>query len=258
MPVEFELVDGVATVTLNRPEKLNAIDPEMRQQLRAVWQRIGSDQQIRACVVTGAGDRAFCVGSDLVATAGTPPAAATDMIADQGPGHLLAGMDHDIPMIAAVNGLAIGGGFEIALGCDIRLAAKNAEFGFSEVRVGSIPGAGGTQRLPRAIGQSTAMYMLLTGDRIDARRAYESGLVSEVLPREQLLARAQAIASRIAQNAPLSVRAVKQLVRAGMDAPAAVGMSLERFAFGLIRDTEDRREGRAAFVEKRPPQFTGR
>jgi E-phenylitaconyl-CoA hydratase len=167
-------------------------------------------------------------------------------------------MDHDVPMIAAVNGLAIGGGFEIALGCDIRIAAETAEFGLTEARVGSIPGAGGTQRLPRAMGQSTAMYMLLTGDRIDAQRAYETGLVSEVLPHEQLLGRAQEIAARIAQNAPLSVRAIKQLVRAGLDAPAGVGMSLERFAFGLIRDTEDRREGRAAFAEKRPPQFTGR
>jgi E-phenylitaconyl-CoA hydratase len=258
MPIAYELTEGVATVTIDRPQKLNAIDPPMRAQLRDTWRRIGDDPAVRACVVTGAGDRAFCVGSDLVATAGPQPAAATDVIGGQGAGHLLDGIDHDVPMIAAVNGLAVGGGFEIALACDIRIAAENASFGLSEVRVGSIPGAGGTQKLPRVIGHSDAMYMLLTGERIDAARALRVGLISEVLPVTELAARAQEIAALIAANAPLSVRAIKRLARAGMDAPLSVGMALERLAFGLIRDTDDRREGRAAFAAKRPAQFTGR
>jgi E-phenylitaconyl-CoA hydratase len=254
--VDVDLHEGVATVTLDRPEKLNAIDLPMRRELQELWISLNADPAIRACVITGAGERAFCVGSDLVATGGAPPAAAPDVLGLEGPGELLAGLTGDVPLIAAVNGLAIGGGFEIALACDIRIAAEAAEFGLSEVRVGSIPGAGGTQRLPRVIGQSRAMQMLLTGERIDAAEALRCGLVSEVVP--DVLARSQELAARIAANAPLSVRAVKRLVRAGMDAPLSVGLSLERFAFGLIRDTDDRREGRAAFAAKRAPEFSGR
>jgi E-phenylitaconyl-CoA hydratase len=256
--VDYAIADGVATVTLDRPEKLNAIDVSMRRALQAAWHDIGANPEIRACVITGAGERAFCVGSDLVATQGAPPAAAPDVLGFDGPGELLAGLTGDVPLIAAVNGLAIGGGFEIALACDIRFASEQAEFGLSEVRVGSMPGAGGTQRLPRAIGQSRAMQMLLTGDRIDAAEALRCGLVSEVLPAGDLLARAQEVAARIAANAPLSVRAVKRLVRHGLDAPLGVGLAFERFAFGLIRDTDDRREGRAAFAEKRLPEYQGR
>jgi E-phenylitaconyl-CoA hydratase len=257
MPVELSVDQHVALVTLNRPEKLNSIDPTMRAQLAAVWRRLDEDEDIRVAVITGSGDRAFCAGSDLAATTAAAPFAA-EFFGRRSNGHLLYGVPADIPLIAAVNGLAVGGGFEIALACDIRLAVDTAEFGLTEVRVGSMPGAGGTQRLLRAVGESLGMQMLLTGDRINAQRALQAGLVSEVLPPADLLDRALAVAARIAANAPLSVRAVKQVVRLGRDAPLTVGLDLERLAFGAIRGTEDRREGRQAFVEKRPAEFRGR
>ena len=229
MPVELSVSNHVAVVTLNRPEKLNSIDPAMRAELTDVWRRLSDDEDIRAAVITGAGQRAFSTGSDLGATT-AQAAFAPEFFGRQGNGHLLDGMPVDLPLIAAINGLAVGGGFEIALACDIRLAAANAEFGLTEVRVGSMPGAGGTQRLTRAVGESLAMQMLLTGERIDAARALQAGLVSEVLPNEELLERAVAVANLIAANAPLSVRAVKQVVRLGRDAPLSVGMDLERLA----------------------------
>ena len=147
---------------------------------------------------------------------------------------------------------------ELALACDIRIASENAQFALSEVRIGSIPGAGGTQRLPRAIGASNAMLMLLTGDRFDAQEALRIGLVSKVVPQSELLDQARAIAQRIAQNAPLSVRAIKRLVYQGLDMPLPAAMDAERYVFGLLRDTEDRIEGRKAFQEKRVPNYKGR
>jgi E-phenylitaconyl-CoA hydratase len=255
--VDLDIVGGVATVTLNRVEKHNAIDPDMRAHLGEIWRRLRDDHTVRACVITGAGSRAFCVGSDLSAQTAEESFAATHY-AHNTTGHLLEGMDFEFPVIAAVNGYAIGGGMEIALACDIRVASLNAEFGLSEVRVGSIPGAGGTQRLPRTIGTSLAMQMLLTGDRIDAQRAYTSGLVSEIVPLDQLMHRATSIAHRIASNAPLSVRAVKRLASQGLDMPLEGALEMERVAFGLIRGTADRAEGRTAFREKREPNYEGR
>jgi E-phenylitaconyl-CoA hydratase len=258
MGVDIEVTDGVALITLNRPAKLNAIDPDMRAQLQDAWHRVATDEAIAVAVVTGAGERAFCVGSDLKATIQADGSFAGEHLARSGSNHLVDGLRCDTPVIAAVNGIALGGGLEIALACDIRLASTYAEFGLSEVRVGSMPGAGGTQRLVRSVGESLAMQMLLTGDRIDAPTALRSGLVSEVLDGPDLLPRALAIAERIARNAPLSVRAVKRVVRLGADAPLSVGLELERLAFGAVRATDDRREGRTAFAEKRSPKYTGR
>ena len=172
--------------------------------------------------------------------------------------HLLTGMEMDKPIIGAINGYAMGGGMELALACDVRIASENAQFALSEVRIGSIPGAGGTQYLPRLIGRSDAMLMLLTGDRVDAQEALRIGLVSKVVPAAQLLETALAIATRIAQNAPLSVRAVKRLVREGSALPLDRALALESYVFGLLRDTEDRIEGRRAFQEKRAPVYRGR
>ncbi|WP_291408726.1 enoyl-CoA hydratase/isomerase family protein [Actinophytocola sp.] len=245
-------------ITLNRPAKLNSIDPVMRKELKQVWASVSTDPDIRVCVLTGAGTRSFCTGSDLTATPKPDRAFAADLFGANGTDHLLAGLTTEVPLIAAVNGYAIGGGLEIALACDIRLASENAQFGLSEVRVGSIPGAGGTQRLPRIVGRSLAMQMMLTGDRIGADHALRAGLVSEVLPSNELLPRATAIAERIADNAPLSVRAIKRLVQLGLDAPLGTALQLEHAAFGLIRDTADRAEGRAAFTEGRPARYTGR
>jgi E-phenylitaconyl-CoA hydratase len=258
MPLDIVVEDYVATLTLNRPEAMNSIDPEMRAQLQAAWKRIKEDDGIRVAIVTGAGEKAFCTGSDLKKTMPPKESFAELTFGRAHSDHLLEGLDTDKPLVCAVNGYAMGGGMEIALACDIRVASSNAVFALSEVRLGSIPGAGGTQRLPRVVGSSNAMLMLLTGDRIDADEALRIGLVSKVVPGEDLLSAARAIALRIAQNAPLSVRAIKRLVYDGMDMPLSTGLDNERYVFGLLRDTEDRIEGRRAFQEKRPPAYKGR
>jgi E-phenylitaconyl-CoA hydratase len=169
-----------------------------------------------------------------------------------------AGMEIDKPMICAVNGYALAGGMELALACDIRIASENAQFGQSEVCIGSIPAAGGTQRLPRMIGMSDAMLMMLTGNRIDAEEALRIGLVSRLVPASELMNVAREIATRIADNAPLAVRAVKRLVKDGMDMPLLTAIQAEQFALGLLCDSEDRIEGRRAFQEKRKPNYQGR
>jgi len=258
MALDIVVKDHVATLTLNRPEAMNSIDPEMREQLHAAWKRIKEDDDIRVVILTGAGEKAFCTGSDLKKTMPPKESFAELTFGRAYSDHLLAGLDTDKPLICAVNGYAMGGGMELALACDIRVASDNAVFALSEVRIGSIPGAGGTQRLPRAIGSSNAMLMLLTGDRVDAAEAMRIGLVSKVVSREQLLPAAQEIARRIAQNAPLSVRSIKRLVVSGADMPLPAALDNERYVFGLLRDTEDRIEGRRAFHEKRSPVYQGR
>jgi E-phenylitaconyl-CoA hydratase len=259
MTVLYEVQDGVATVTLNRPEAMNAIDPETRAALRDAWRRAAEDDTVRCLLFTGAGDKAFCTGSDLKKT--MPPKesfAELSFGGATGLASMTAGMELDKPIVCAINGYAFGGGMELALACDIRIASRTAQFALTEVRLGSIPGAGGTQRLPRLIGQSDAMLMLLTGDRMDAAEALRTGLVSRVVEPAELLPAALAIARRIAQNAPLSIRAVKRLVRQGMDMPLDKAIQTEHYVFGLLRDTEDRIEGRKAFQEKRPPVYRGR
>ena len=258
MTVLYEVQDGVATVTLNRPEAMNAIDPETRAALRDTWRRAAEDDRVRCVLFTGAGEKAFCTGSDLKKTMPPKESFAELSFGAAGLGNMTAGMELDKPIVCAVNGYAFGGGMELALACDIRIASRTAQFALTEVRLGSIPGAGGTQRLPRLIGQSDAMLLLLTGDRMDAAEALRTGLVSRVVEPAELLPAALAIASRIAQNAPLSIRAVKRLVRQGMDMPLDKAIQTEHYVFGLLRDTEDRIEGRMAFQEKRPPVYRGR
>lgn len=256
--VEVTVENGVATVTLNRPEAMNAVDPDMRQLLHRVWARVASDDAIRVAIITGAGERAFCTGSDLKRTMPSDDAFARTLFGQEQTGAINAGLTMDKPLIAAVNGYAMGGGMELALACDIRICADNAQFALSEVKVGSLPGSGGTQRLPRTVPMSDAMLMLLTGDRVDAPEAYRLGLVSKVVPLDRLMEAAQEIARKIADNAPLSVRAIKRLVRLGMDMPLAHAVDVERYAFGLLYGSEDRIEGRKAFAEKRKPKYKGR
>jgi len=258
LSIEFSVAQQVATIRLNRPEAMNAIDPETRAELHGIWRRIRDDADIRVAILTGTGERAFCTGVDLKKS--MPPAESFAQLtfgSDHGDS-LVAGLDTDKPLLCAINGVAYGGGLELALACDIRIAADTARFALPEVRIGSIPGAGGTQRLPRAIAQSDAMLMLLTGEAIDAAEALRIGLVSKVLSPAALMDEAQRIAARIAANAPLSVRAIKRLVRSGRDLPLAAAIDAERLAWGVLRDTEDRIEGRKAFAEKRPPAFKGR
>ncbi len=249
---------GVAVATLNRPDAMNAFDPELRAELQGFWTRIDEDDDIHVVILTGAGDRAFCAGADLKKTMPPPTSQASAAFGPGSTDHLLAGLSTDKPLIAAINGFAIGGGLEIALATDIRIAAEHAKFGLTEAKIGSIPGAGGTQMLPRVVGRSMAMQMMLTGELIDAEAALACGLVSEVMPLAQLMHRAREIAAAIAANAPLSVRAIKRLVNRSADLSLETGMELERFVWGLLRDSEDRIEGRKAFQEKRPPRYQGR
>jgi E-phenylitaconyl-CoA hydratase len=258
MSLLYEVRKNVAVITFNRPDAMNSIDSETGAELRGAWSRAAEDESVLCVVLTGTGEKAFCTGSDLKKTMPPKESPAELTFGQVRSGHLLAGMDMDKPIICAVNGYAIGGGMELALACDVRVASQNAQFALSEVRIGSIPGAGGTQNLPRVMSRSDAMLMLLTGDRMDAQEALRTGLVSKVVPHDELLDVALAIASRIAQNAPLSVRAVKRLVRDGSTLPLSQGLAMESYVFGLLRDTEDRIEGRHAFQQKRAPSYRGR
>ncbi|MFV0676934.1 enoyl-CoA hydratase/isomerase family protein [Variovorax sp. tm] len=258
MAVTLEVHDFVAIVTLNRPEAMNAIDPESAAQLHEAWSEISTRKDVRVGILTGAGERAFCTGADLKKT--MPPAESFAEL-HFGPRAGLppvSTLQTPKPMIAAVNGFALGGGLEMAMLCDIRIAASTAVFGLPEVCIGSIPAGGGTQRIVRAVGQSDAMLMLLTGERIDAQEALRIGLVSRVVPPAELLVTAQSIARRIASNAPLAVAAAKRLAQVGRELPLAAGLELEQQSFGNLRDSEDRIEGRRAFAEKRAPSFQGR
>ncbi len=255
MGVLFSKEGHVAYVTLNRPEALNALDPESWQELHQIWRGIREDREIRVTVLTGAGDRAFCTGSDLKKTLSPQESLASTYFDEE---NLLAPMEMWKPIVCAINGYAIGGGLEMALACDIRIASTQASFGLSEVKVGSLPGLGGTQRLVRAIPRAIAMKMLLTGDRIDAQEAYRIGLISDMVEPDALMDKAKEIAAKIAGNAPLSVKAAKQAVVVGSDLPVKQGSTLENLLWGLLRDTEDRIEGRRAFAEKRAPEYKGK
>jgi E-phenylitaconyl-CoA hydratase len=256
MTLRFEVEDHVATVTIARPEAMNSIDPETGEALHAAWREISERGDVRVAVITGEGPKAFCTGADLKKTMpGSETFAELHFGRHQ---RSLADLQTDKPLIAAINGYALGGGLELALMCDIRIAASHATFGLPEVCIGSIPGLGGTQRLGRAVGASDAMLMLLAGERIDAQEALRIGLVSRVVPPADLAAAARQIALKIASNAPLAVVAAKRLLTQGRELPLAAGLMLEQQAFGILRNTEDRVEGRTAFAQKRKPVFKGR
>ncbi|MBE2278215.1 MAG: enoyl-CoA hydratase/isomerase family protein [Rhodobacteraceae bacterium] len=261
MTVHLELRDHVAIVRLDRPEALNAIDPETRVELREIFARIGADDDVRVVILTGTGEKAFCTGSDLKKT--MPPA---ESFAQQAFGNastrqatqsITLVLRIPQPVICAINGIAVAGGLELAMACDIRIAVDHATFGLSEVKIGSIPGGGGTQRLPRLVGLTNAMPLLLGGGRIDAAEALRIGLVSDIVPAAELMPKALALAEQIAANAPLAVRAVKALVHQGGNLPLDEGLEMERMTFGILRDTQDRIEGRRAFTEKRKPVYRG-
>ncbi len=259
-PLDLRVIDRVAVMTLNRPDAMNSFDPEMFTAFKQAWHRIATDDAILVTIISAAGDKAFSTGSDLKKTMPPP-----ESFAELAYGHsgadimdMFAGVDASKPLIAAVNGYAVAGGLELALFCDIRIASPTARFGLSEVKIGSIPGAGGTQRLPRAVGLSDAMLMLMTGDAIDAQEALRIGLVSKVVERSELMNAAMAIAGRIKANAPLAVRAAKRLAYEGLEMPLANGLKMERYVWGTLRDTQDRIEGRRAFAEKRPPKYRGK
>ena len=267
MAISFALADGVATVTLDRPEKLNALDAAHLRELRRLLASASAHPDVRAVVLTGAGDRAFCAGADLTAApaAQTGVAEAFGYDLDRAAEHGLyirlmdlSGLRLRKPLIAAVNGFCLGGGLELALQCDLIVASEQASFGLPEVAVASLPGAGGVPNLLRAVPRAVAMRMLLTGERISAQRAYDIGLVSDLFASGALAEGAAALARRIAGNGPLAVQLVKMLGDQASDLGHAQSMQLTELAWGLLRDTEDRVEGRRAFAERRPPNYIGR
>jgi E-phenylitaconyl-CoA hydratase len=251
--LRIERDGGVAWLILDRPERRNAIALATRVALREAGQTLEVDPDVRVVVLTGAGDT-FCAGTDLKEVPSAPPHPLVD------PGEPIAAVIERFskPVIAAINGPAAGGGLELALACDLRVASSNATFALPEVRVGSLPGSGGTQRLFEAMPAAVAWKMLLTGSPIDAAEAHRSGLVSDVTRPDALRATVQDIADRIAANAPLSVKAAKLAARTGIDQRLAGGLTLERMLWALVATTEDRTEGRAAFRERRPPDYRGR
>jgi enoyl-CoA hydratase len=259
--VDFEVVDRTALVTINRPHVYNAIDAEVMVRLGDAWHEVRDNAEIRAAILTGTGDKAFCSGDDLATL--LPLMTGAREVVDEFDRKVVAGtadimLDPGKPVIAAVNGYAVAGGMELVQATDIRVAASHARFGLQEVKWGLFPAGGSTVRLPQQIPTAVAMELLLTGDMIDAPRASELGFVNRVVPLEKLLDEALAIAGRIAANGPLAVRAIRESVKATMGLPERDGLKLEAEFARAVFATEDAVEGPKAYVEKREPRFQGR
>jgi E-phenylitaconyl-CoA hydratase/naphthyl-2-hydroxymethylsuccinyl-CoA hydratase len=256
MGVDFNKENHVAFITLNRPEAMNSLDPESVSRLAEIWSEVRTDDDIRVVVLTGAGEKSFCTGTDMKKTPPPSECMASIWLREGQP--IIPHMKTWKPIICAINGYAVGGGLEMALACDMRIASTNAKFGLTEVKVASLAGLNGTQCLPRAIPQAVAMKMLLTGEMIDANEALRVGLVSDVTEPNELMELAKKFATKIASNAPLSVKAAKQAAIMGLDMPLEHGIAFSHLLWGVLRDTEDRKEGFQAFSEKRTPMWKGR
>lgn len=258
MSVDFEVDDGgIALITINRPERMNAMDAEAYQQLSDAWSRIRDDTDIRVAIITGAGNKAFSAGADLKSFFGNQRD-MTDFWLTQKGQLLNRGLELWKPVIAAVNGYCLGGGMTLLLATDIRIATPTATFGLSEVARGVIAGNGGTQRVLEQLPYPIAMELLLTGRRIDAETAARWGLVNRVVEQEDLLPTAFELAREISANAPLAVQATKELALRSRDVDRATGLRLEQTMNKLLQFTEDAQEGPAAFSERRKPNFVGR
>lgn len=258
----FERRGSVALITINRPEAMNALDFAANDALIEAWKRVRDDREIRAAVLTGTGDKAFCAGADLktytMNYARRGVAEIRDVTNGPGIGGITRSFDLFKPIVAAINGYCISGGLEIALACDIRLASPNAEFAHQDVRWGFHPCDGGTQRLAWIVGLGRAFELILSGDRIGAEEAHRIGLVNHIYPRERLVDEALGLAERIATRAPLAVQSAKEVMLRSLGRPIEDGLRLESFSFYQLKDTEDLAEGTRAFAEKRDPVFTGR
>jgi enoyl-CoA hydratase len=255
--VRVETADGVRTLTIHRPEKLNALNADVMAALDAALDEARNDRGVGVVIVTGSGEKAFIAGADIGELSKLTPL--------EGREHALRGQavlakleTLGKPVIAAVNGYALGGGCELALACTIRIASENARFGQPEVKLGILPGYGGSQRLARLVGKGRAMQLCLTAEQIDAAEAYRIGLVNRVVPAGQALAASREMAKAILANGPVACRYVLEAIHRGLEMPLAEGLVLEATLFGLCAATEDTQEGMHAFLEKRPARFTGR
>jgi enoyl-CoA hydratase/carnithine racemase len=255
--VLYEKKNAIAYVTVNRPKLLNALNTPTWEDLRTAFEDARNDPSVRGVILTGAGNKAFIAGADI-----SELAHATAIDAERssrfGQGVLDLIEDLGKPVVAAVNGFALGGGCETAMACTIRIAVDSAKFGQPEVTLGLLPGGGGTQRLPRLVGKGRALQLILSGEMISAQEAYRIGLVNEIVPAADLITRAEAILNRIASNAPVAVKFSLEAVNKGLETSQGEGILLEASYFGLCAATEDKKEGTSAFLEKRVPQFHGR
>jgi enoyl-CoA hydratase len=255
--VLYEKKGAIAYVTVNRPKVLNALNTPTWKDLRTAFEDARDDTAVRGVILTGAGNKAFIAGADISELAHV---AAFEAEQSSRFGQEVLDLIENLgkPVIAAVNGFALGGGCETAMACTIRIAVDTAKFGQPEVTLGLVPGGGGTQRLPRLVGKGCALQLILSGEMISAQEAYRIGLVNEIVPAADLITRAEAILTKIASNAPIAVKFALEAVNKGMDTSQGEGLLLEASYFGLCAATEDKKEGTTAFLEKRAPQFRGR
>lgn len=253
----YEKKDNIGILTINRPDRLNAISNQLTSELKQFLDEVEDDDSLRVLIITGAGDKAFVAGADIKeleerdALVGRKVSRLRQEVFSQVE-------NLSMPVIAAVNGYALGGGLELALACSIRISSEKAQFGAPEVKLGIIPGDGGTQRLPRLVGLGRAMEIILTGDFIDAQEAYRIGLVNRVVPHEQLMEKTMKLAQKIAVRPPLAVKYAKEAVNRSQEGDTASGFALESYLHALTCTTEDKKEGVAAFLEKRKGEFKGR
>lgn len=256
MSIDFDLNDGIALITINRPELANALDAEHYVALSAAWTRVRDDDAVRAAIVTGAGDRVFSAGADLKSWVGRKRKLSDHWLTQQDP-LLNRGLEIWKPVIAAVNGACVGGGMTLMLATDLRVAVKGARFGLAEVKRGIIAANGGTQRIVKQLPYAVAMEMLLLGEEIDAETALRWGLVNRVVEREALIPTAMDFAARISRNAPLAVQAAKELAVRSYELPLADGLRLEQFVNLVLQSSEDTKRAKDAFADKRRPDFEG-
>jgi enoyl-CoA hydratase len=255
--VVYEKKGPIAYVTLNRPKVMNALNKATINELRAAFEDARDDSGVRGVILTGAGERAFAAGADIAEIANNTAVEAEEATRH---GQALTDLIENLgkPVIAAVNGFALGGGCELAMACTIRIAADSAKFGQPEVRLGVMPGYGGTQRLPRLVGRGRALKLILSGDIIAAAEAYRIGLVDQLVPDADVIERADTVLKKIIANAPLSVKYALEAVNKGLETSVAEGLVIEASLFAVCASTDDKKEGTSAFLEKRAPKFQGR
>ncbi len=249
--------DGIAVLTINRPDKYNALNDDVVAELSEAMDELKADDAVRAIVITGAGDKAFVSGADIGMLQDLKT--SRDAFANSHRGHEMTLKVENLPkpVIAAINGYALGGGLELAMACDIRLASDTARMGQPEIGLGISPGYGGTQRLPRLVGKGMAKLLILSGDMIDAQEALRIGLVEKVVPQGEVLNEAKALATKMAEKSPLTLAACKEAINLGLEVDLERGLSIESLEFGMLCTTEDYQEGTTAFLEKRKPTFKG-
>jgi enoyl-CoA hydratase len=253
----YEKSEAIATITLNRPEVLNAFSKEVEDEVLQALEDVKNDENVRVVILTGAGEKAFSAGADIKAMKGMNALKARELSL-RGEKVCTTLENFEKPIIAAINGYALGGGLEVAMACDIRIASENARMGQTEINIGLIPGWGGTQRLTRLIGRTKAKELVFTGKMIDAKTAEQLGILNMVVPADKFKETVRQFAAELAQKAPVALKVAKALINKGAEISLDAAVTLEREGFGVVASTEDLQEGVSAFTEKRKPIFKGK